>query len=584
MIAEGLNPEFWTTALIVLAVAGGTLRLVLWRRSVPVAARGPVWRFAALIALQGLAGVLLHLMLFPPKVATPPGRLVVATRGAKLATAREPSDILIALPEAGPIAGAIKTPDLGVALRRYPEAGKVRIEGEGLIPRDQIPLDRIAEFVPGPPPQGLASLTLPRQVAPGARFSVGGQVGTLSSGVVELLDPATAVVDRAAVTANGRFQLSASARAPGPALFALRLRDSAGRVVEQVGVPVDTRAQRQPRVLVLAGAPSPETKYLKRWAQDAGIDLRVQIEVGDGVQFGDPPVPLTRATLADIDLVVIDDRRWEGLAPGTHAALDAATRTGLGVLLRPTGPLSASTRRDWARLGVALGDDVRSLRDTAGAAVAQAAPNTVSMVQDVDGTALANWRSLGRGRVGLWTVADSYVLMLAGEADRYDHLWSQLFSVLARPGDGNGSRIEGFARRGARVSLCNIDGPIRLVRPDGVVRSAHIDPATGDKACAAFWPEQAGWHLARGSDGRETAFYVHPADAAPSLAQAANREATIALTETAPANALRAGRRAPGSPWPWAAALLVVLGLLWVLERRPQWRLPGVTPRPRQPS
>lgn len=583
MIGAGFNAEFWTMVLIVLVVAGATVRLTLWRRSIPVAARGPVWRFSALIALQALAGLLLHLTLYPPKIATPPGRLIVATRGASLATARESGDILIALPEAGPIAGAIRTPDLGVALRRYPEAGSIHIEGEGLVPRDQVPLDRIAKFTPGPLPHGLVNLTLPDQVAPGARFSVGGQIGILSSGVVELLDPASAIVDRAPVTANARFQLSAAARAPGPALFALRLRDSAGRIVEQVAVPVDTRAQRQPRVLVLAGAPSPETKYLKRWAQDAGADLRVQIELGGGMQLGDAPVPLTRAALADIDLVVIDDRRWENLVPGSRAALEAATRSGLGVLLRATGPLSPSTRRDWSGLGIPVGDDVRSLRP-AGAANARApareTPNAISMVKDIDGTALASWRSLGRGRVGLWTVADSYVLMLAGETDRYGDLWSELFSVLARPGDGIGPRIEGFARRGERASLCNIDDPIRISRPDGLVRSVHVDPATGADACAAFWPEHAGWHLARGGDDRETAFYVHPADAAPSLAQAANRDATIALTETAPSNAMRSGRRAPGSPWPWAAVLLVVLGLLWFLERRPQWTLPSVKARP----
>lgn len=581
MIGE-LKAEFWTTALIALAVIGGTVRLALWRQAIPIAARGPGWRFAALIALQILAGVLLHLTLFPLDVATSPGRLIVATRGATPVTAREPGDILIALPEAAPIAGAIRTPDLGVALRRYPEAGRVRIEGEGLVPRDQVPLDRIVEFAPRPLPRGLVNLTLPDQVAPGARFPVGGQVGTLPSGVIELLDPATAVVDRANVTANGRFRLSAAARAPGPALFALRLRDPAGRIVEQVAVPVDTRAQRQPRVLVLAGAPGPEIKYLKRWAQDGGIDLRVQIEVGNGVQLGDPPLPLTRATLADIDLVVIDDRRWEALEPAGRAALYAATRSGLGMLLRPTGPLSASTRRDWTSLGVAIGGEVRSLRPvgaTNALAPAREAPNAASMAKDIDGTTLANWSQLGRGRVGLWMVADSYVLMLAGETDRYGDLWSELFSVLARPGDKSGPHIEGFARRGARVFLCNIDGPFRIVRPDGLVRPVHVDPATGADACAAFWPEQTGWHLARGGDDRETAFYVHPANAAPSLAQAANRDATIALTETAPANAMRANRRAPGLPWPWAAALLVVLGLLWFLERRPRWRPPSVKPR-----
>ena len=571
--------EVWTIALVALAVVVGIVRLTLWRRAIGSAAQGPLWRTATLIAVQGLAGLLLCLTLFPPKVATPPGRLIIATRGATAPATLQSGDILVALPEAGPLKGATRAPDLAGALSRFPEAGRVRIQGEGLIPRDQAPLDRIVEVALTPPSRGLISLTLPPAAAPGAVVSVGGQVGSLPAGVVELIDPANAVMDRAPVTARARFSLSANTRAPGQTLFSLRLRDAAGRIVEQVAIPVDTRAQRPPRVLVLAGAPGPETKYLKRWAQDGGVDLGVQIEVGAGVQMGDPPVRLNPETLEKIDLVVIDDRRWDSLDAGERAALEAATRAGLGLLLRPTGPLSEVTRREWAGLGVAVsgGDDARALRLEGDLTLnrrdlTQAGPSAISMIRDSDGVALASWRGRGRGRIGLWTVTDSYVLMLAGQADRYGDLWSELFSVLARPGEAGGAQLEGLARRGERASLCHLGSAARIVGPDGAERAALIDPATGERACAAYWPDQSGWHLVRDGARAQSAFYVHPADAAPSLRQAANRDATLALAQAAPAKARQAGRRAPGSPWPWAAALLATLGALWWLERR------GITP------
>lgn len=587
-MAGGFKAEAWVIALIALAVAVGLVRLVLWRRSVAVATRGPVWRMTALIALQAMAGLLLYLTLFPPKAMMSPGRLVVATGGGVSAIVREPGDILVALPEARMADGVARAPDLGTALRRYPEAGRLLIVGEGLVPRDQLALDRISAFTPPPMQHGLISLTLPEQVAPGARFSVSGQIGTQAAGVMELVDPSNAVVDRQSVTANTRFHLSANTRAPGPALFDLRLRDKTGRLVEHISVPVDTRAQRQPRVLVLAGAPSAETKYLKRWAEDAGVDLDVQIELGAGVQLGGPATPLSRAALADIDLVVIDDRRWETLNPDAKATLAAATRAGLGLLLRPTGPLSASTRRDWADLGVMVGggDTTQPLRlaqpssgpttgrvDDKGLTlnrrdILHEAPGAVSMVRDAEGIALASWRPLGLGRIGLWTVTDSYILILTGRTERYSDLWSELFSALARPGLDSGLRLEGLTRQGARIALCRVSGQLTITAPDGGERSARVDPATGDQACAAYWPDRSGWHLAR-AGGQERAFYVHPADTAPSLTQAANREATIALVEAAPASARQAGRRAPSSPWPWSMALMVALGLLWWLERRP---------------
>ncbi|RRN64063.1 hypothetical protein [Caulobacter sp. 602-1] len=560
--------ELWTAILIAIVTIGGIARTVLRRRSADV--RGPAWRFAALIALQILGGALLHPTLFPPSVATPPGRLVVATHGAKPAL-RASGDVLVALPEAGPLPGAVRAPDLGSALRLYPEPGRLRIEGDGLTPRDQIPLDRPAEFAPSPAPRGLIALTPPKPLAPGGCFTVAGQVG--GGGGVELIDPAGAVVDQAAVAADGRFQLSAAARAPGLALFDLRLKDAAGRTVEQIEIPIETRAQRQPRVLVLAGAPSAETKYLRRWAQDAGIALNLDIDVGAGVALGDPPIPITRATLAEIDLVVVDDRRWESLSPGARTALAAATGEGLGLLLRPTGPLSAATRRDWTNMGMATSGDgeVHAFRldgptnlELSRYDLAQAGRDGVPMIRDKAGAPLAAWRPRGQGRVGLWIVVDSYGLALAGHTDRYGEMWSELFSILARPSDGPGVWVDGIARLGQRATLRGVRGPIRVVDPDGVESRPVVDPAAGPAARAAYWPRRAGWH--RVSDGAR--FYVHPADAAPSLAWAADRQATLDAVAASVTRGARAIRTAPGSSWPWAAGLLAVLGLLWWLERR----------------
>lgn len=546
--------EITIAILIALAVVGGSVRLALRPR------RGPAWRLPALIALQAVGGALLYLTLFPPPVGTAPGRLVVATHGAKPAL-RASGDVLVALPEAGPLSGAVRVPDLGSALRLYPEPGRIRIEGDGLTPRDRIPLDRPAEFAPSLAPRGLVDLTLPKPVAPGARFTVAGQVGR--AGAVELLDPAGAVVDQVNVATDGRFQLSAAARAHGLALFELRLKDSA----EHIEIPVEARAQRQPRVLVLAGAPSAETKYLRRWAQDAGIDLTLDIDVGGGVVLGDPLTSITRATLAEVDLVVIDDRRWESLSPNARATLGGAAQEGLGLLLRPTGPLSAATRRDWTALGMptAGSGEVSAFRlggpteleltryDLANQA-------GVPMIRDKSGAPLAAWGPRGQGRVGLWIVADSYGLTLAGHADRYGEMWSGLFSALARPSEGLGARLEGIARPGQRAVLCGITGPIRVAEPDGV----ESRPIAGQRGCAAYWPRQAGWHQVVGG----AALYVHPADAAPSLAQAANRQATLDLVATSVTRGARPVHTTSGSSWPWAAGLLAVLSLLWWLERR----------------
>lgn len=562
------------TLLIAGAVGLGLVGLALRRRAAAPAARGPAWRVAALAALQIAAGALLWLTLFPPAILTPPGRLVILTPGAppRLPSAHE---VVAALPEVGAAPGAIRVPDLATALRLYPEPGRLRIEGQGLPPRDRITLDRPAEFAPPAPPKGFVALVPPAPVAPGGRFLVGGEIGTLKAGVVELIDPAGAVVDTRAVKAGERFHLTGAARAAGPVLFDLRLRDAVGRQVEHVEVPVEARAQRQPRVLVLAGAPSAETKYLRRWAADAGIALNLEVSLGAGVQLSDAPVPLTRANLDQIDLAVVEDRRWETLSRDERATLDAAVRDGMGLLLRPTGSVSDAVRRDWTNMGLATsgGEGLRPFRLDAQATelnrhdIAATGPDGVPMVLTSDGVPLATWRARGQGRVALWTLADSHTLVLTGRADRHGDLWSGLFSAIARPGDDLGPRPQGLARAGQRVALCGARGGLRIIEPNGAIRQAVVAPRTAPQACAGYWPDQPGWRAVLDGD-RKTALYVHPADAAPSLAQAEARAATAALVATAAAGRESAPRQAPGSSWPWAAGLLAVLTLLWSLERR----------------
>lgn len=561
-------------AVIVGALVAGLTRLILRRRAAAAAERGPTWRFVALAGLQIAAGALLWLTLFPPQVLTAPGRLVVLTEGA---SGRLPAsgDVVVALPEAARAGGAIRVPDLATALRLYPEPGRLRIEGYGLSPRDRIPLDRPASFAPPALPKGIIALAPPAPVAPGARFTVGGEIGALKAGVVELLDPAGAVVDKVEVKAGARFGLSGAARAAGPVLFDLRLRDAAGRQVEHVEIPVEARAPVSPRVLVLAGAPSAETKYLRRWAQDAGIALNLEVSLGGGVQLGDAPVALTRATLDAVDLLVIDDRRWETLDRQDRAAIDGAVRGGLGLVLRPTGPLSDAVRRDWAGLGLptAETDGLRAVRlngpnsDVNRHDILPTTFGGVPLVVTKDGQPLAAWRARGQGRVALWTVADSYALVLTGRADRHGELWSELFSAVARSGEAAGVQVEGLARAGQRVALCGAKAALSVIEPDGATRRPLVDPRAAPGACAAYWPDTSGWRTVVDGD-RRSALYVQPADAAQSLAQAEARAATQALVETAAAGPARAARQAPGSPWPWAAGLLAVLGALWWLERR----------------
>ncbi len=548
--------------------------------------------------------MLLFFALWPPTVPGEAGTLVVVTAGAtpQQLRALAAGEALVALPEATPPAGAERVPDLSTALRRHPGTRQVRVIGAGLAARDRDAARGLAlTFVPSDLPRGVVELASPQHVAAGARFEVGGRVAGLHEGSAELLDPGQQRVDRVALSADGRFRLSATARVAGPTGFTLRVRDARQRTVDSVELPLQVDPATPTRVLLLAGAPGPEVKYLRRWARDAGLPLHSQIAVGGGVQLGDAPLALDAGTLGRFDVAVLDERAWSSLGDRGRAALNEAVRNGLGLLLRVTAPLSEAERRRLGTLGFAVdaGRDSTPLTVTARDDEAErvrigpgtrdaprarddaldeppplsrrtlriAAGDGVAWTRDAQ--AIGMWRALGRGRIGVWTVTDSYRWVLAGRSDMHAELWSDALATLARVRTEAPFAIEGEARDGQRIALCGVAAEASVLAPGGTSTTLLRDPSTGARACAAYWPRVAGWHRLRSAE-RAQLFHVRAHGDAPALHAAALREATLALASqprTSASSGPAEQLRHPTARWPWWLAWLLASASLWWLER-----------------
>jgi len=599
------DPALIAAAIIALAAGAGLIRLWLWHRRAPEAERsGP--RLAALAGLGLASAALLYLTLFPPRLAQAPGTLIVATRGAK-AIAAQAGDRVIALPEANlseaNVPGVERAPDLATALRNHPETTRLMVVGEGLSARDLPAVKgRALAFAPSPLPRGIVRLDLPARAAPGAVFGVGVGVNGVKDARIDLLDPSGAVVDTQRADAAGQARLTGLARAAGPVSFGVRVRDAGGQTVETVDAPVWVDETMAARVRVIGGAPGPEIKYLRRWAADAGLDLQAQTALGGGIATGDAPPPLTAASLAQTDLLVIDERGWEGLGEGGRAAVISAVRAGMGLWLRPTATPSEAVRGQWAALGIRLsgnGEPVTADIPPVMTPDADKPPppvkvtrlglrpeavargDGVAFLSDTGGQVLGLWRAEGRGRVGVWTLTDSFALSLNGEDVAYQTLWSRGVSLLARRQAQVLPQVSLPARVNERVSLCGLSADAEVLDPAGGVLRAAIDPATGDMRCAAVWPSRSGWHIARGTGegAAALAFPVFEATALPGVRALQAREATFTQVSGAQASGAQvsgiraqagtgSGRR--GSPWPWFAGWLLVSGILWWLERRPK--------------
>jgi len=570
-----LNAAVVSATVLALGVLAGSVRLLWPSRSATTRARP--WRTALLLVGQAGAALLLYLAMFPPSTRTTPAALVVITADATEAQlARiEPQARVVALPEAPASAAIERVADLATALRRDPAMERLEIVGAGLPLRDRHAARKSSfEFDPAPLPRGLVELWSPRRVTSGSSWRVSGVINDVPGATVELLDPSQKRVGNAISGDDGRFTLQADARTPGRAQFRLRIRDAAQAVVEEVEVPLLTVAGTPLRLRVLSGAPSPELKYLRRWALDAGVQLQSELALRPGVRVLRSAAPLSADALRELDVVILDERAWQSLGAAGRDTLADALRAGLGVVIRVTGALTERDRRDLQ----ALGFDVRDaeLPQTVRLAGVETtltrrplqveSRDGVPLLRDGRGEPLALWRAEGRGRIALWWLSDSYRLALDGSRAAHGTLWSHALATVSRPrGAREPELVDADPRVQLRQVICGLDANAEasVVTPDG----ARVPLLRESSGCAAYWPESAGWHALDTGDG-ELPLYVRAAGEAPGLHAQELRTATAALVANRsqrPAAQRKGG--APESPWPYLLGCLVALGATWWLER-----------------
>ena len=559
-------------ALLVLATLVGVVATA--RR------RGPGWPAWAL--LQLLAGVALALLLAWPRSVPLRETLVVLTPGSSGAKSPVPTaeSPLVALPGATAPAGALRVPDLATALRRQPGVSTLRVLGGGLAARAREAATGLQVlFEPGPAPTGIVALRHPAKVTAGSEWRVQGRVQGVAGARVELRDPGGRAEDAMEPGADGAFDLGTTARAEGRIAYTVAVLDRAGATVEATSIPLRVEPGAALRVLLLAGAPDPELRAWRRWAVDAGFELASRIALAPGLALRRGEATLDGDALARHDLLVADPRSWAAMRDAERAAIVAAVRDGLGLLLRINGPVPDAVREDWRDLGFAIAPaDIAE-----GVALAApprattwpeltrrplevAAADSQVMLAAADGSALARWRPLARGRIGAVWLTDSYKLATVVSPQAHGSLWSGIVRTLARARGAPAVELPVEARVDQRAVLCGLEPGATVVAPDGAAMALAIGAADAG-ACAAYWPAEPGWHTLR-TGGNALSFHVRAPDEAPALEAAARRVATEQLARE---SAAAEPAPPPRSRWPAGLLFLAWLALAaagWWHERR----------------
>jgi len=388
--------------------------------------------------------------------------------------------------------------------------------------------------------------------------------------------------DAALAIHAGIVSLHAPARAVGTLALRLRAIDADEQTLDTYDFSVEVTSPRASKVLLLAAAPGPETRALRRWAVDAGLDFDSRIQFAPGLVQGGRALAPSAEELAALDLLIIEERAWGALGAGGRATVLAEVDNGLGLLLRLSALPNPGLLAELREAGFAI---ERIAGETSAQARLPVAPtrlrqlpirvasaHSVAAVHSSTGEPLALWRARGLGRMGLLWLTDSYRLQAAGHAEAYGALWSGLASELARAPNATPAapmlrlpRGQTQAWVGERIELCGLREPLTLSAPGGAPIALAAPDAQG---CVAALPLGAGRY--RLGEGAATALEFELRDPARQAAlHAADLLArTRAAVTSQPVNDHGAGpAQAAGDYRPWLLALLAVLALLWWLER-----------------
>ncbi|MEP6883050.1 MAG: hypothetical protein ABI866_13705 [Dokdonella sp.] len=555
----------------VIVVLGLSVIVSVWR----VVRDSQGWRWTRVMGHFFMAG-LLYLLLFPPVVEQRRVNGVVLTPGVTSAqlTNRDQTAPTIALPGVSNEDSTIEVvPDLASGLRQHPEIGDIEILGDGLPARDRDAVgDRGIKFLPGDNLPGIDSLTLPGDVRAGSIWSVRGRLGGMIGAQIQLLDRSGATVATATPDDNGRFIVSARAKTAGQSLYRLRVVDATRGTLDDIAVPLVVAPGDSLRTLILAGAPDPELKYLRRWIVDSGNSVASRIGLSRGIEQLQNAVDLGAASLGKTDLLIADDRAWSSLSVSEKAQIKISVEQGMGLVLRVAGPLSSRIRSEWTEFGFKIesSNDSRSVtlaRPVADIPVTRQpfsinAEDSVALAVAEDGSTLSAWRAVGQGRVAIWLPLDTYRLQLTGDESRYGSLWSEVLDVLARARGAHSPSLPTFNRVGQRSEVCDLDPAAAIEDAEG--RKHDLLISKDSTRCAAWWPIQSGWHAVVEGASRWP-LYVYSPDDAKTLMRAELREATARLVRerSAPSS-----YRASIQRWPLFLLWLLVSAIFWWLERK----------------
>ena len=363
-----------------------------------------------------------------------------------------------------------------------------------------------------------------------------------------------------------------------------RLRNAAGKTIAEGPLPLRVEASVPLRLQGRFASPSFDVRALNQLLADSGAILDWRTQLGKSVARSETP----SEALSAPNGIVIDAAYAEGLAPQALAGLLAQAGEGTPVLILGG---SASQAAFWQRalalkLAPAQGEDPQRQAATLRLAAAPLLPAPKgsgwrAVAADADGAPWLSQRAWQKGRIS-WLSVSGWHRYAISEPMALAQWWQAVLDQsLGETAAGKAWRFpDPMPLPGLRTEVCADGVAAGQLTAGGAAKLEMLPRADrSGAACAAVWPERAGW-LAVNADGMAASqLYVFGKDDWPAWQRALRHDATAryAARSRKPVRAAADGPMAAARPayaaalapqWCWAALFAAAMLALWWRERR----------------
>ncbi|PTM07371.1 MAG: hypothetical protein DA407_10535 [Bacteroidetes bacterium] len=325
----------------------------------------------------------------------------------------------------------------------------IYILGEGIAPFDFYHIDSLnVTYLGNTTPSGIVKLKYDQEQTLGNSLDIEGLFNNGKKGTKLVLEnPAKKHLDSVIFLNDSTkyFKLSTQLNVIGKFEYHLVEKDSTDNVITSNPIGINVIPENTLRILIVNGFPTFETKYLKNFLAEIGSEVVVKSQVTTGkfkYEYFNvntkPTVVFSEKNLQYFDLVIIDAQSFRNLGSVEKNNLETVVRNeGLGVIIQSISNFNnevnylanfsfqsnkniSTTLSKWPKTNISK---------TPFSLKSQFSLHPIHKTND---KILSAYKPLGNGRIGTSVFENTFQLILNGNTNVYQTLWSETVNALSK--------------------------------------------------------------------------------------------------------------------------------------------------------